>query len=127
VNLEEIERFAKEHPQSECYKSKIPGVKFLHESRLNVILNLISKVVNMLRNHSGYVKLIDVGCGEGYVLKAIINNFPGFYLIGIDISETRLRRAKESLKLLPSVEFVLADAQKCHLEVGLLILLFVQR
>jgi len=118
LGLEEIERFAEEHPQSECYKSKIPGVKFLHKSRLNAILHLISKVVNLLTDHSGYVKLIDVGCGDGYVLKAIIKNFPDFDLIGIDISETRLRRAKESLKSLPNVEFIRADAQKMPFRSG---------
>jgi len=118
VNLEEIERFAKEHPQSECYKSKIPGVKLLHESRLNAILHLISKVVNLLTDRNDRLKLIDIGCGEGYVLKAIIKSFPSFDLVGIDISETRLRRAKESLKSLPNVDFVRADAQKMPFRSG---------
>ena len=73
------------------------------------------------------MKLIDIGCGEGYVLKAIIKNFSGFDLIGINISETRLRKARESLKSLPNVEFIRADAQKYYLEAVLLTSLFLRK
>jgi ubiquinone/menaquinone biosynthesis C-methylase UbiE len=116
INPEDFEEFAKENPQQECYESKISGVRFLHESRVKTILHLISKAVNSLpMTDSGSVKLIDIGCGDGYVLKEIIKNFPSFNLIGIDLSETRLKRADKSLS---NVAFIKADVQKIPLNTG---------
>lgn len=61
---------------------------------------------NLSWNHR--IKLIDIGCGDGYILKEIKRVFPNFRLFGIDLSETRLKRAE---KLVPTAALNKGDVQ----------------
>lgn len=104
----DIDKFRERYPQSECYDSEIPGVKFLHRTRLKTILHMISKAASRATNHKP-IELLEIGCGDGYVLKEIERKFPtAFNFTGIDISKTALRRAKN----LCQARLIKADAQK---------------
>ena len=112
----EIDQFRECYPQSEDYDSKIPGRKFLHRTRLKTILHMISASARESRttNHKP-IELLEVGCGDGYVLKEIERKFPtAFTLTGIDISKTALRRAKN----LCQARLIKADAQKIPINVN---------
>lgn len=54
-------------------------------------------------------KVCDIGCGEGFLLKEIEG---ARYIVGIEISITALKRAKEILNNRPEIEIIKADAQK---------------
>lgn len=48
-------------------------------------------------NKNSNIRVLDVGCGEGYFLKCLEKWFPYAELFGIDISDDRLKVAKEKL------------------------------
>lgn len=59
----------------------------------SVAKKLISK--NKLTNRS---KILDVGCGKGYLLYEIKKLLPGCIVVGFDISRYALKNAKEEIK-----------------------------
>lgn len=110
----DIDRFRERYPQSECYDSKIPGVKFLHRTRLKMISSMISKVASRATSHKS-IELLEIGCGDAHILKEIEREFPtAFDFTGIDISKTALRRAKN----LCQAGLVKADAQKIPIKLN---------
>ena len=88
------------------------GFDFLHRieenhfwflSRNNIIKILISKFTNLRSD----VKLLEIGCGTGFVLKGIQKAYPDFKLMGADIHIFGIIHAQ---KRLPDVEFIQMDA-----------------
>jgi len=63
----------------------------LNEKRLET-------VVNILKN-TGAKKILDLGCGEGRLLKQLLKNKQFTQITGMDVSHTALKRANERLKL----------------------------
>lgn len=55
------------------------------------------------------LKILEVGCGEGFVLSRLVKLFPQADLVGIDISSQALLEAK---KLCPQVELLEGDVQQ---------------
>jgi ubiquinone/menaquinone biosynthesis C-methylase UbiE len=53
--------------------------------------------VNKLKKHAGQGTIADVGCGPGYLLQAIAEEFPNNNLIGVDISKEMVERARANL------------------------------
>lgn len=51
-------------------------------------------------------KVLDFGCGAGWLLQKIINSFPNNQYVGTDLSLNGLKRAK---KRLPNVKFVQSE------------------
>jgi protein-L-isoaspartate(D-aspartate) O-methyltransferase len=44
-------------------------------------------------------KILDVGCGKGYLLYELTQAVPGIEIVGLDISEYAIKNAKEEVKL----------------------------
>lgn len=69
---------------------------------------VLHKMINLARM-TEKDKVIDIGCGEGFLLKEVKNVAE---LVGTDISKTALNRAKEILTSRPEIKLVKADAQR---------------
>ena len=61
--------------------------------------------LNLLKNTTN-CKLIDIGCGDGTILKLIIDQFPSLECIGVDISKNAVYKAKD---INPDLDFIIAD------------------
>ena len=83
------------------YSSKIPLVKFLMKNYFRQFDFLFSKC-------RGVRSILDVGCGEGYIIKYIKNKYDNkkLYLEGVDLSEDVINIAKKNN---PGVKFSKGD------------------
>jgi 2-polyprenyl-3-methyl-5-hydroxy-6-metoxy-1,4-benzoquinol methylase len=77
------EEIAHDDIHSEIYCSNNPLIKWLFEKRFEIIYNLIAT--------KKHLKLLDVGCGDGFFLDKIKDIDLEVY--GIDISKKRIERA----------------------------------
>jgi len=55
--------------------------------------------------------VLEVGCGDGRFLSAVGSAFPGSELVGVDISERQLGKARARLSSVPGVRLVLAAVE----------------
>lgn len=74
---------------------------FWFKYRNRLIIWLLKKYFSDCSNY------LELGCGTGFVLSGIVNNFPSLKAIGTDISAVGLEYAA---KRLPAVEMVQMDA-----------------
>ncbi|CAM3982325.1 class I SAM-dependent methyltransferase [Lederbergia lenta] len=64
-------------------------------------------IIPFFRKHIPYgVDIIDIGCGDGYGSKLLMEQ--GYHVIGIDISEEMIRLAKENNE---NIHFITGDVQ----------------
>ena len=92
---------AKYHGEGAIFESKNPVLRYFERSRLKDIIK-----VSSLSNND---KVIDVGCGEGYLLSLLPKVKQG---IGVDISFTALLKAKQILSKNPKARLVLGKRSK---------------
>jgi malonyl-CoA O-methyltransferase len=64
-------------------------------------------LIKMLQNK--YQSILDLGCGTGTYLKALIKKYSPQHSLAFDLSDTMLEVTKEKLGLQPSVQYVCAD------------------
>lgn len=65
------------------------------------IKNRWISVAHSLINHyklSADAKILDIGCGKGYLLYDLMQLLPGLQVYGLDISDYAIRNCKEELK-----------------------------
>jgi cyclopropane fatty-acyl-phospholipid synthase-like methyltransferase len=74
----------------------------ISENELSNFINLSNK------------KILDLGCGYGYLSYLIAKKFPTSYIVGIDVNNSRIERAKQRFKL-PNLQFFVGDV--CNLDV----------
>jgi len=70
--------------------------------------------VNEMKKHSVQGTITDIGCGPGYLLQLIAEEFPDKPLIGVDISEEMVKRARAKFSVLNAnrkVEFRQGSAE----------------
>ena len=73
--------------------ASLPHIKKIYQGRFRFIL---SEIRHYLRIRKRQVKLIDLGCGDGYWLKQLENRkINQLNLEGIDYNELRIKRAKD--------------------------------
>lgn len=60
-------------------------------------------------------KLLDLGCGSGPVACKIATTNPGTFVLGVDLSEAMIRRARERLQDMPNLAFERGDAMNLFL------------
>ena len=82
---------------------KVEEDNFWFKSRNKVIQNLFSKYLGKAKQ----AKVLEIGCGTGYVLTGLKNAFPSYSLMG---SEIHLKGIEFAKKRLPEVEFIQLDA-----------------
>ncbi len=78
-------------------------------------------VIRELAKYSPEGVLVDIGCGPGYLTADVLRAFPRMDVIGVDISEEMLERAKENLGnqgLGERVSFRKGDIQQLPFEDG---------
>jgi ubiquinone/menaquinone biosynthesis C-methylase UbiE len=64
------------------------------------------------------LKLLDVGCGPGSIATSLARYMPSDQLVGVDVSEAVLEKARQAVKDegVENVEFQTADAYELPLE-----------
>jgi len=75
---------------------------------------LIARKLNLPINAP--LKIVDAGCGVGGSLKYFCEKYPTVQLIGINISSEQIEFAKENLKSLRSVKFLIEDFTQTSIE-----------
>ena len=70
---------------------KVERVSLAHQQRLEAVLQV-------LRN-CGARRVLDLGCGEGRLLKMLMADYRFEHMLGLDVSYNALERAKERLHL----------------------------
>lgn len=94
-----------EDHMDKLYNSKNPLVRFVHNNRLNYIINVTP-------NDDG-LKILDAGCGEGHLIEKLFHKKNKNFYYGTDISETALRKAKQRC---PFAEFKLINLSEMDFE-----------
>jgi 2-polyprenyl-3-methyl-5-hydroxy-6-metoxy-1,4-benzoquinol methylase len=90
---EELETYRREHRQADCYESPIPGVSLQHKQRVSAVLKGLDASVSAA-DQAHPISLLEVGCGEGYLLERIHQTFPAWHLIGVDLSSFAVECAR---------------------------------
>lgn len=68
------------------------------ESRLSLHLQRMQAVTKVLKEHQ-VTSVVDLGCGEGILIKSLLHD-PSFnHILGVDVSYKQLERAKQKLNL----------------------------
>lgn len=86
------------------------------KERLQPSIDLISRI-----GDKNFNRILDVGCGTGMSTAALAANWKTAEIIGVDLSEEMLKKAKESLT---AVTFVQRDCSKPLLDMGAFDLIF---
>ena len=92
----------------EKYKSKNPLKKAMVE-RLNK--RIIDNLVEMTEGEP--VRILDAGCGEGFIDSLIINRIPNVEIVGFEFTEEAIAIAK---KINPTVNYLQGDVCKMPFE-----------
>lgn len=104
ANWKEVqEELADDDIHSQMYESKNPIVRYISRKRLESISSLI--------DDSSKPKILEIGCGDGFVLKTLESKSAELH--GIDISTKRVERAK---RFLPHAKICEADAENLPFE-----------
>ena len=74
-----------------------------HRARIESTIHLIDKCFE--KEH--FFKLLDIGCGKGYITNRIQNNFPNAEISALDYSVSAIDFAFENFK---NIDFIVADA-----------------
>lgn len=101
-NDEMVEKY---HSESTLFESANPLLKYIERARAKTIV----KLANVSQTDS----VIDVGCGEGYILSLLPK---AKKIVGLDISRVALNRAKKFLQDRKEIELILGDAQNLRFE-----------
>lgn len=92
------------HKDGTLFESKNLLLRYLETQRLKKIIRFAKLKPND--------QVLDLGCGEGYLISLLPNNVS---VIGVDISEHALNRAKEILKDKKNVELRFGNACQTNL------------
>ena len=90
----------------DLYRNQPPGVR-LH-TRLRAWSAPLAFVVSALPERG---VILDVGCGHGLVANEVALRNPLTRVLGIDVSETKIRSAQASVGSRPNIEFRLAPLE----------------
>jgi len=101
-NDEMVEKY---HSEGTLFESANPLLRYIEKTR--------AKTIVKLANVSERDSVIDVGCGEGYMLSLLPK---AKKIVGLDISKVALNRAKKFLQDRKEIELVLGDAQGLRFE-----------
>ena len=80
-------------------------------------LPIVLPVLPLIHFQSGD-KVLDVGCGSGWLCRLIARGTPGASVMGIDVSDEMIARAREASASLPHVSFQTGTAEKIPCDDG---------
>lgn len=86
----------------------VEDTNFWFVARNQIIQHLFKKYLGSKSN-----AVLEIGCGTGYVIKGLQDNFANYQLVGSEIHLEGLKFAKERL---PNIEFIQLDATKMPFE-----------
>ena len=94
-----MEKFKKIYEEAkpvsfECYLYNVPKNYYFDRKREKLVKNFIRKVIS-----PNSINFLDVGCGDGYYLKFIEQNYKHIFSVGVDISLSQLKHAKRKIKV----------------------------
>jgi ubiquinone/menaquinone biosynthesis C-methylase UbiE len=95
------EMVKKYHSQGTVFESKNPILRYIEKKRIKKIIEL----AHLSRTD----KIIDVGCGEGYMLSLLP---PAKKVVGFDISKIALNKAQKLLFQKKDVQLIYGDARE---------------
>jgi len=109
VSTEELakwndEMVSKYHQKGTLFESKNPILRLIEKSRLK-------KIIKVSKLSKGDI-VLDLGCGEGFLI-SILPDLKK--IVGVDISNIALERAKKILKNRKNIELKWDDAQNLNL------------
>ncbi len=78
------------------------------ERTLAAVLPVLEKAV-LLQQRDYHLRILDVGCGTGILLKQLVERFPDAELYGVDASPSMLEQAQHILGTIPHVHLVQAE------------------
>lgn len=98
------EMILKYHKNGTLFESKNPFLRFVEKIRLK-------KMIRVSRLNKNDI-ILDLGCGEGFLISLLpqINR-----IVGIDISQIALKKAKKILNNKPNIQLKWGDAQKLNI------------
>lgn len=91
----------KYHSQGTLFESKNPILRWIEKKRVKTIIELAGV--------SNEDRIIDIGCGEGYLLSCLPRTKQ---VVGLDISKLALNKARELLKEKNYIGLFFGDAQE---------------
>ncbi len=97
------EMVKKYHKDGTLFESKNPILRILEKNRLKKIL----KLANLKTNE----KVLDLGCGEGYLISLMSEDIS---IVGVDISKTALKKAENITKNKNNVKLEFGNAYKTN-------------
>lgn len=67
-------------------------IQYVFKTRLQIFLSFLAKIEKSLPEKA---TIMEIGCADGVIFKAIENRFPGrfHHLVGVDISSDMIREA----------------------------------
>ena len=98
-------REAMDFPDSHEMLSEVEGNSFWFRHRRRVIIQAVQRHFPRAGN------FLEVGCGNGHVLKGLAQHFASMPCVGLDLGLEGLLRARQGLPGVEGVELVQADAR----------------
>lgn len=89
--------------KSDQFLNNIRGAMPFADVQIEVLVKIISVWNPNIK------KVVDLGCGDGILGRAILNNYPEIELSCVDFSEPMLERAKNNFQKNELVDFINAD------------------
>lgn len=68
----------------------------------------LKEFVNELKKHKKQAKILDIGCGEGWIARKLAKE--DFFVTGVDSSKTAIKKAKEKNKGEKNPKFIIGNA-----------------
>lgn len=90
--------------------------KSLHEE--HIVPNMIPAIGNGIEEKlkNGGIRVLDVGCGNGFHSSLLAEEYPNSHFVGLDIGEDAIKHAKQTTKKsgeqFQNLEFIQCDAGK---------------
>lgn len=85
------------------YFHKNPLISYVEKKRVKVAVKLL--------NPKNTDKILEVGCGAGYVIRDILKKASNAKITGVDLSETALNSSRKKFKSFPNVNLKKGNAE----------------
>ena len=95
------------------YMSKNPLKRKMVMQLNDKIIKICSDLVSKIALHNNTVRVLDVGCGEGFVTNLLVSNIVNIDVVGLEYTREALEIARKSN---PSVQWIQGDIYQLPFE-----------